>query len=298
MYKDHLLNNYQKIFMVKNLLDTMDTTYFTTTIINQKPITPSTISIVMTASNRTNQTYFTLDTINKSTNKDIHIIIVDDSTHDPIQIDKLQLYNIHMELITIKNKFWVNPCVNYNIGFKHIKGSKVIIQNAEVCHMDDILNYTLQINNNEYHAFNVYALHDKTQNTTLQNNYPSDITTLKGMWYQHPQHRNTFYHFVIAITIETFNKIGGFDIDYSIGIDYDDNALVHRVKNNAIKLINVPLLGVHQWHEQSNCGSTSSNISNLHLWHCKNNFHDKYKTFLDLTNYPIDIVPTIINDNL
>lgn len=296
-YKTHLINNYKKIFMAKKLLDTMDTTYFTTTIINPQTLTPNTISIIMTASNRSVQTYFTLNTIIKNNYHDIQIILVDDSTHDPIQIDKLKTYNTHIELINIKNKFWTNPCINYNIGFKHIKGSKVIIQNAEVCYMDNVLKYVNEnVKDMEYHAFNIYALHDITQNTILQDGFNDDITNLKGMWYQHPNHRNVYYHFLVAMTTDTFNKIGGFDIDYCIGIDYDDNALVHRVIKNSIKLINVPLLGVHQWHAQSNSGSASGNMSNVHLWHRKNHYYDTHKMFLDLHVYPEDAVMSIIEN--
>ena len=300
-FKSHLITNYEIIFKVKEMLKTFDNNYFTTTIINETVIDTNTISIVMTSCNRSIQTYFTLDTIAKSHNKNIQIILVDDSTTDCISITQLQKYNIHIELINIKNKFWINPCVNYNIGFKHIKGTKVIIQNAEVCHMDDILKYVSNnVNNEEYHSFNVYALNNIEQNALLHNTTYSKITDLKGMWYQHPQHRNAHYHFLVAMTVNTFNKIGGFDIDYSVGVDYDDNALVHRVKNSNIKLINVEttLMGVHQWHSQSSCGSQSGKISNEHLWHVKCSYYDNYKIFLDLTNFPKDNVINIINNLL
>jgi glycosyltransferase involved in cell wall biosynthesis len=295
-YKQHLLANYEKLYKVKDLLNTMDTNYFTTTKINEKEITPNTISIVMTACNRSIQTYFTLDTINKSSHKDVQIILVDDSSTDPALISKLETFNMHIELINIKNKFWINPCVNYNIGFKHIKGSKVIIQNAEVCHMDDILNYVINnVNDEEYHSVNIYALNSIEQNKSLYDNPGQDVTKLKGMWYQHPIHRNAYFHFLVALTKKSFDKFSGFDIDYAVGVDYDDNALVHRVKNNNIKLINVPLLlGVHQWHAQSSAGSQSGNISNIVLWDCKQNYYNKHKMFLDLTVYPMDGIVGVI----
>lgn len=298
-YKQHLLANYDTLYKVKNMLDSFDRNYFTTTIINSHECDSNTISIVMTACNRSVQTYFTLDTIAKSSYKNVQIIIIDDSTSDYVLIENLQHYNLHIELINIKNKFWVNPCVNYNIGFKHIKGGRVIIQNAEVCYIKgDILSYTINIiKNDEYHSFDVFALNDIEQNKLLYKN--NNINGLKGIWYQHHIHNNRFYHFLVAMTIDTFNKIGGFDIDYSIGVDYDDNALVRRVKNRGIKLVNVQNLymGVHQWHGQTGCGSHSKNINNEPLWHCKNDYYDRHNIFLDLTTFPKDAVSSII-DNL
>jgi glycosyltransferase involved in cell wall biosynthesis len=296
-YKSHLLSNYTKLYKVKNMLDTLDDNYFTIKIINGKSIDENTISIVMTACNRSVQTYYTLDTINQSSYKNVQIIIVDDSTSDPILIEQLEKYDLHIELINIKNKFWVNPCVNYNIGFKHIRGGKVIIQNAEVCYIKgDVLSYVANIvKDNEYHSFDIYALDNIKENELLYKNH--DITNLKGTWYQHPIHRNAYFHFLIGMTITTFNKIGGFDIDYAIGVDYDDNALVYQVKNNNINMINVQnsCLGVHQWHTQTDCGSQSNKISNNHLFNIKREYYDTHHIFLDLTTFPEDVISGIIN---
>jgi glycosyltransferase involved in cell wall biosynthesis len=94
----------------------------------------------MTACNRSKQTYFTLQTIQNSSHKAIQIILVDDSDSDPIAKEELEKYPFYIDFISIKmqNKKWVNPVVNYNIGFEYIRGSKVVIQNAEVCHVGDV----------------------------------------------------------------------------------------------------------------------------------------------------------------
>ena len=95
----------------------------------------------MTSSNRSKQVYYTLNTIQNSDYKNIQVIIVDDSDNDPILEINLRKYPFYIDLICIKkeNRNWHNPCVNYNIGFEFIKGSKVIIQNSEVCHIGDVL---------------------------------------------------------------------------------------------------------------------------------------------------------------
>ena len=57
--------------------------------ISNHEIGPETISIIMTSHNRSCQVYFTLQTIAKSVIKDVHIVLVDDSTTDPIDINIL-----------------------------------------------------------------------------------------------------------------------------------------------------------------------------------------------------------------
>ncbi len=305
--KNHLIANYEKLYQIKEMLNTQNNNYFTTIKINEKELDENTVSIVMTACNRSIQTYFTISTIANSSYKNVQIILVDDSTTDPVTIEKLQEYNVHIELINIKNKFWVNPCVNYNIGFIHIKGGKIIVQNAEVCHIGDVINYVVNsVNNDEYHAINVCALRDLSANYALYNigdmeysNYDKIRKLCINWWYQHSIHRNEYYHFLVAITKTSFDKIGGFDIDYSLGIEYDDNSFVFDIKNSGIKLINPnidsQIMGVHQWHQQSDSGSYSNNVNNRSLYNCKVDYYNTNKTFLNLTSYDKNDIIDVIN---
>jgi len=303
-YKSYLTLNYEKLYQIKNMLKTMDTNYFTMIKINERELDVNTISIVMTACNRSIQTYFTIKTISDSSYKNVQVILIDDSTDDFIQVEKLEQYGIHIELIYIKNKFWVNPCINYNIGFKYIRGGKVIIQNAEVCHIGDVINYVADnIKNNEYHSINVYALGDLYENNLLYeigdmlHDNKQKIVSLDGCWYQHSIQRNLHFHFLTALTKETFDKIGGFDIDYGLGTSWDDNALVFKITNINIKIINAGdlIMGVHQWHPQSACGEFSTNINNRDFHNRKCNYYKINKTFLDLTSYDKNEIIDIIN---
>jgi len=303
--KANLIKNYENLYRIKNMIDTIDENYITTTIINKRELDTNTISIVMTSCNRSIQTYFTIETISKSIYKNVQIILIDDSTNDFVSVEKLEQYDIHIELIHIKNKFWYNPCVNYNIGFKHIKGGTVIIQNAEVCHIGDVLNYVgNNINDDEYHAFNVYALNSINENKLLyeMNNTSYDnhqkIIQMRGTWYQHHIRRNAYFHFLVALTKKTLNKIGGFDIDYAYGNSWDDDALVFKIINNNIKLINVTNvgMGIHQWHPQSAVGYNSNTIANLDLYNRKREYYKINKAFLNLTSYDKNEVVNIINE--
>jgi len=302
-YKSHLILNYEKLYRIKHMLEIGDNNYFTTTTINETTLDAHTISIVMTACDRSIQTYFTIETIAKSMYKNIQVILVDDSLLDFVSVEKLEKYNIHIDLIHIKNKFWINPCINYNIGFKHIRGSKVIIQNAEVCHIGDVINYVAtNINNDEYHVLNVYALKGPNENNLLYDIGPmifdnhQKIISINGDWYQHPIHRNAHYHFLTATTKETFDKIGGFDIDYALGVSWDDDSLVFKITNSDIKMVNPnSIMGIHQWHPQTNSGHHSNNFQNLHLYNCKCAYYKINKTFLDLTSYDKNEILDIIN---
>ncbi|QKF93571.1 glycosyl transferase family 2 [Fadolivirus algeromassiliense] len=304
-YKSYFLENYNKLYTLKELLKMRDSNYFDITIINEQVIDSNTISIVMTACNRSKQTYFTLKTIAESSYKNVQIIIVDDSSSDKISINELEKYNLHIELINIKNKFWVNPCINYDIGFSFIKGSKIIIQNSEVCHVGDIVDYVYKnIVDNEYNVFNVISLKNLESNNQL---YRMNVITSKnymnlnkhlGIWYQHPKHRNKNYHFLTALTKNTFDIIGGFDIDYALGKDYDDNGFLLKIMFNKIKINNVneeTLMGIHQWHEQSACGSVSKNYNNEKLFKAKSQYNKENETYLELTSYNEKEAYDIIN---
>lgn len=297
--------NVGKIFKVRQLLENMDTYYFRTIKINERKLDNDTISIVMTASNRSTQTYFTLKTISNSSYKNIQIILVDDSTHDPIDYNILLEFNMHIELVIIKNKFWINPCVNYNIGFMHARGGKLIIQNAEVCHVDDVIKYVAtNVNDGTYSAFKVSALPNIDNNNGLYKlgnltfNKLNDILSLSYCWYNHPERRNEYFHFLTAITKNTFNKIKGFDIDYCLGIEWDDNALVYKIRNSNIELKHVTanVMGVHQWHETSSAGSATKNISNYYIDRKKKAYYNIHGKFLNFTDYSEDKACDVIMD--
>ena len=124
----------------------------------------------MTSSNRSKQTYFTLSTLDPLDCK-LQVILVDDSTHDPIDLEKLKEFSFHIDFIQINRdvKNWFNPLVNYNIGFKFIKGSKVIIQNAEVCHIGSVLNFVKNIIDDNYYVFDVNASSNFETNEKIYN---------------------------------------------------------------------------------------------------------------------------------
>lgn len=264
-----LLNNINNIIELKSVIHNNENKYYTHNIINNNTISNNSISIVMTSHNRTKQIYYTLKTIEKSKYKDVQIILVDDSDIDKISLDELRKYKLYIDVIEINrdNKCWHNPCINYNIGFKFIKGDKIIIQNSEVCHVGDVLSYVN--NNTQDNIYNVYDVITTQSYESNENIYKIDelnigliyipviynnvFRTQYYKWYQHHIYCNRNFHFMVSLSKKTFDKIGGFSYDYAYGTCYDDDDFLLKVKTNKIKINNVKseefhIAGIHLFH--------------------------------------------------
>ena len=90
-----LISNKDNIFEIKRKIEILDgLSLFHHYHIPNIPIYDDTISIVMTSSNRSKQTYFTLKTIERCSFKNVQLIIVDDSDIDPIEKEELKIYTL------------------------------------------------------------------------------------------------------------------------------------------------------------------------------------------------------------
>lgn len=217
------------------------------------------ISIVMAYYNRQAQLGYTLKTINRSSYKDVEIVIVDDfSANDeqpePIceQYPDLNYNIIHMRDV-VEKKYYCNPCIPYNTGFKAAKGDKIIIQNPECCHMGDVLAYTAEhLTDDVYLTFHAYGC-TKQDLTFLHADEPVPMFShKKARWYNHGTERPVAFHFCNAITRKNLSMINGFDESYARGHNYDDTELLQRIKNSGleIKFVEDPWV-IHQYHYKS-----------------------------------------------
>jgi len=230
------------------------------------------ISIVMAYYNRLGLLRHTLKTFTESQEKDFEVIIVDDFSSADHNIDNInaEFPSLNIKVINMAKrgtKTWFNPCVPYNVGFRVSSGDKIIIQNPECYHYDDILSYTLSnLTKNDYFSFGCYSLsREKTENLneTLKTEFiinksvSEDIVGDEG-WYNHSIHRPVGYHFCSAIYKNQLDELGGFDERYAYGISWDDNEILERIKR---KGLNVNILDnkivLHQWH-----GTVNYNLPN------------------------------------
>ena len=287
-YKDH-------IFKIKSRVENPDPEMFSHTTIQNASITPNTISIVMLASNRSKQTYFTLLSMVKNKHKDLQVIIVDDSTDDPININMLKNYPFYIDLIQInrETKDWHNCLVNFNLGFKFIKGTKVVIQSAEVCHIGNVLDFiNASLLDNKYYVFDVKAAKSFETNEEI---YKSDITktdiynreNLFNIWYQ-SQCMNRKLHFLTAMSRSTFDQIGGFSYDYTMGTAFDDDDFLLKIISKKINIINVfhtdyNLGGIHLFHTNAFIAWDKGREWNEPLFIKKQQIYNNKDEYIDVT---------------
>jgi GT2 family glycosyltransferase len=210
----------------------------------------------MTHFNRKNQLLNTLRSIQRQIDvKDLcEIIIVDDVSETPLKYEDFNEFDLDIKLVTIqtKNKWWVNPVVGFNTAFSFISGEKTIIQNAECLHKTDIIKYVLDnLKQNEYIAMSTISIPQTiTENLNSDTNLDEVINQDGCLWYCHPVHRADPFNFCSAIHTSDLRKIGGFNLDFSDGIWFDDNDFVERIRKNQIDIrIEVSQLAIHQWHE-------------------------------------------------
>ena len=291
------------------------------------------ISIIIGYYNRKTQLFYTLKTIEKSSYKNIEIIIVDDCSDnisDVLKDSDFEIFSMDIKIISIKKeeKTWINPCVGYNRGISESTGDIIILQNAEVCHIGDCINYVINnLKKNNWLTFNCYGLNDfkdndyiYSQNNSkviynyinkiwLENNYtlrPGGNHAFNkdpGGWLNHYLFHFTAYHYFGAIyRDDLFNKMnGGFDLDYSNGICLDDCDFIKRLIYNNIQLTtnifsdDEPFV-IHLYHEKSKNMIDNPlekyNINKkIYSEKCKNmNFTDDYKLYKFMPN------PTLYNN--
>lgn len=283
--KELIISNLPKINNLKKEI---------TDLINLDDISdPNGISIVMTTHDRVTQTLFTLDTIAKyAVNRNIQVILIDDSDE---LIDKsiLDKYPFLISYVTLQSKSWINPCINYAIGFNVIKYDNVIIQNAEVCHIGDVIGHVMDnLQNNQYMVFDVACTPDITYNEPLYKLDSHDYKTTylhvlqnNYNWYQHHLEINKKYHFMTAIKRQDLVRIGGFDYDYAYGACFDDTDFIYQIENyhkldiKIIKHYKYNLMGIHLFHEKSKDNKAYTNdqmIINKYLFQLKCKYHQLY----------------------
>ncbi len=223
------------------------------------------ISICMAAHNRKALLERTLQTIALSAHKDLEVICTDDASDEDERFEDLEASYPFLKVIRVdeSEKWWVNPCVPYNIAFKAATGDVVIIQNPENFHVGDVIKTVADnIKPNKYLVFNCYALSkedtgrlagiDITQNPqTLLSLFKFNSNRGPSGWYHHHKSVPMYYHFCTAITAQDLKKIGYFDERYAFACAFDDDQLLHTIRSKGLQIVDIgdfPMV-LHQWHE-------------------------------------------------
>ncbi|BCS83206.1 putative glycosyltransferase [Cotonvirus japonicus] len=236
---------------------------------------PKKISIVMSSINRRKQLEFTIKTLQFSKHKNIEIIVWDDGSDSEEQIDDfIDKYGIKLFKVNKNEKIWSSPVIGYNNAIMKATGDIVIIQNPEVCHFDDIIQFVNDnLEYNEYLSFSCYALANINENNKLYNmmsdynNYQKNYNNILSMivndtnvagntihsepkngWVNHPIHLPVGYHYTCALYRDKLLELGGFDSDYEYGFCHDDDDFVRRIQKNNMTAKIINKYCIHQWH--------------------------------------------------
>ena len=213
------------------------------------------ISIVMSYYNRISQLRFTLKSIQEQSPTDFEIVIVDDYSSKEHSLDNLknEFNFLNLKIIKMQDlfskKFYVNPSIPYNVGFRNSTGDKIIIQNPECCHVGNILKYVEEnLTDDVYLSFHCYAC-NKTELAELHQTNYLDLTKATGKWYNHKIHRPASFHFTTAISRKNLIELNGFDEKYATGYNYDDAEFIERIKLLGLKIdfVENPYV-IHQHH--------------------------------------------------
>jgi GT2 family glycosyltransferase len=213
------------------------------------------ISIVTAYFNRKKLFIRTLESIARSKVKDFEFIVVDDCSNEDERVEDLVVDFPFLKMIRLekKDKWYINPCVPFNIGIKEAKNDIIVLQNPECIHVGDILSFvTNNLINNLYLSFAMYYLPKEfTENLELYPNldFLSKYFPING-WQNHPKYKPTYYHFCSAITRSDMNRLGGFDERYAYGIAIDDCDFATRIMRAGIGMLVISDVFVaHQYHE-------------------------------------------------
>jgi glycosyltransferase involved in cell wall biosynthesis len=229
------------------------------------------ISIVTAYFNRKPLFYNTLKSIDKSSIKDFEVVVVDDCSDEEHRLEDLTEEFNFLRVIRLekKDKWYVNPCVPFNVGIKEAKGDVIILQNPECFHLGDVMSDVLErLTDTNYLAYGCYSL-DKGRTGILGTVHSEDVEKIKEViaplphqiireegglgWYNHSQVRPVAYHFLSAIKKSNMDKLNGFDERYAKGIAYDDDELLVRIRRMGldVQIVNNPFV-LHQWHYDTN----------------------------------------------
>jgi GT2 family glycosyltransferase len=206
------------------------------------------LSIVLTSHSREKQLLKTLSSF-ENYKYDFDVCIVDDSPEDL----ELPEYNFETTVLKVRGKNWINPAVNFNIGFESaLKNNPqiIIIQNAECYHKGDIVGYALKnINEKNYLSFACYSLGQGEDVNLSKLNKRGAISNGDSAWYNHSRFRPKAFHFCTAITANNLRKINGFDERFALGQGYEDEYLLHQIKLLGLKIqiVDNPFV-FHQYH--------------------------------------------------
>lgn len=246
------------------------------------------ISIVTAYYNRKALFKRTLQSIQKQNCKELlEVIAVDDGSKEEERLEDLIAEFPFLKVIRLDpaKKWYHNSCIPFNIGFKAAKGDKIIIQNPECLHYGNILDHTEKnLKDGDYFSFACFSLDkESTENLDLYIVIPNKIKEIISRdnhiikadgdagWYNHSVYRPVGYHFCTAISASDLKNLGGFDERFSLGIAYDDDEFLSRIRKKLLLQFIDAEIVLHQNHYSKDSTSFENRKNKAQLYF-KNKF--------------------------
>lgn len=211
----------------------------------------------------------------------LEVIAVDDGSEENERLEDLMSEFPFLKIIYLekKNKWYHNSCIPFNVGFRAAKGDKIIIQNPECFHYGNILEYTAKnLTQNTYLSFGCFSLDknstnnineifaDRSMAQIIEKNNDFAKNDGDAGWYNHSVYRPNAYHFCTAISKKDLQSLGGFDELFALGIAYDDDEFLSRIKKKKLNILFVDdELVLHQNHYKPDSNSFQNRAHKMHL---------------------------------
>lgn len=194
--------------------------------------------------------------------EDFEVVLVEDMKN---YLDDLE----HQELMTVVETYgevlpikmvtagdrnnW-NPAPLYNVGADLSQGQYLILTNPECVHQNNILEGL----DEEFSRHDCYVV-CACLSTPVSIISAINLPFADGQWYQHSKVRNILCHFCAALSYENYQKMGGFDNNYSMGVCFEDDDFRNRIIQSGLPIVTRDdLVVVHLSHSKSKAPDFSS----------------------------------------
>lgn len=208
------------------------------------------VSIIMTTYNRAPLLRNTLESFRKQSFTDYEVVVVDDGNDEetPQLVAETWPFPVkYHRLNREKYKGYNNPARPNNVGIRMAEGDTIILQNAECMHSGNevILKLAAACGDNDCVFAQVFA---------------ADQTGGGNMWYCHKTFSPRPFFFCGALRKAWFDKLRGFDEDYTY-YGMDDVDFADRLDKSGVKFVFSDIDVTHQWHPYSyDAGDGHNNI--------------------------------------
>jgi len=199
---------------------------------------------------------------------DVEFVVVDDNSYNRAdEVCKEMSKYLNITYFYRKEKPDKGQSRSNNIGVSLSSGDILVIANTECFPIAPIFEeIRSKITSDRYLSMLCYSISGPKQHLINQldchsDSYISNILSIVGEfvprqyvtegsdgWYNHPIYRPCHFFFTAALPRELFLKMGGFDEAFSVGVGFEDDDIVRR-----IKVLGVPIdfgegIVLHQNH--------------------------------------------------